>query len=305
MSSYISAVKRVERYVLKSTDVTIHTTTRTYNDATVIPLTTFVGVKPQILETLQGSFRMGGFEKEVLVLSADDPSVTYAYGTSTTSLTLYTPKGTYPNLASAQSALAGKEILYEVATPVFIPYEDFDQYGIECEGLLVSHDDYTSVNYTGDLVPNVELTYPRNIGACVDGLSQAMGNVFDMATGIYNTIEQDCQDWIPTLTWTGTPPLTPIVVAKYKQIGSTVNFNLSITSTDGNGSSQLTITLPIAPKVNSTTIPLNAQEKVNTTWTNPLAYILDSGSLIQFRSFSTATDNVALEVLVSGSYEVV
>lgn len=305
MNNYISAVKRVNPYTLVSGDISLTTALAGYDYISILAKAD--SNRPASSSILYNGFIVEKFNKyDTASNIVSNLSTTETVGMSSSGVIYITvPKGTYANLAAAQTALAGTKIIYQLATPVFIPYEDFDKYSIVCDGALASHSGYTNVSYEGDIVPDVSVTYAMDLGAGISSVKDSTATALSLATETYNIIDQDWQSWTPTLTWTGTPPLTPTTVAKYKQIGSTVHFNLSITSTDGNGATALTITLPIAPKVNSTTISLNAQEKVNTTWTNPLAYIVDSGSLIQFRSFSTATDNVALEVLVSGSYEVV
>lgn len=109
----------------------------------------------------------------------------------------------------------------------------------------------------------------------------------------------------PTLTFTGTPPASITTVARYTEIGSRVFFDISLSSADGNGATDLQISLPKTPKDNNGVISVSAQEKVDTTWSNPIAYIDDdSGNGIEFRNFSTATDTVAWEMIVSGNYEV-
>jgi hypothetical protein len=78
----------------------------------------------------------------------------------------------------------------------------------------------------------------------------------------------------------------------------------SYSATDGNSATALTITLPITPKNNSATIAVNTQQKQNTTWTDPLGYIADSGSIIAFRNLSTCTDTEAVEIIATFNYEV-
>lgn len=126
-------------------------------------------------------------------------------------------------------------------------------------------------------------------------------DIAEMAKDVINT----WLDYIPTLTFTGTPPGSIITVSRYRQIGNKVDFNISLSSADGNGATDLRVSLPVTPKDNNSVINVSSQEKVDTTWSNPLAYIDDDAGLgIQFRNFSTATDTVAWEMIITGSYEV-
>jgi hypothetical protein len=113
--------------------------------------------------------------------------------------------------------------------------------------------------------------------------------------------------YITTFTFGTATPITNIVT----------NFRYSVSeqgickgwayykADDGQNASSLTISLPVAPKNNgNTNMPCVSQEKVNATWTNPLAYIDDSGSIIEFRSFSTATTGQAFIISVFFEYEI-
>jgi len=112
-------------------------------------------------------------------------------------------------------------------------------------------------------------------------------------------------DYVPTLIFTGTPPASITTIARYRQIGNKIDFNISLSSADGNGAIDLRVSLPVVPKDNDSVISASSQEKVNTTWSNPIAYIDDDAGLgVQFRNFSTATDAVAWEMIITGSYEV-
>lgn len=110
--------------------------------------------------------------------------------------------------------------------------------------------------------------------------------------------------WVPSLTWTGTPPASLTTVARWMKINKTVFFNFYTTSADGNGATALTISLPVAPKANGFIIPVTALELQNTTHTDPKAYIDDSGSVIAFYGFTTATDSQAIKIKASGQYEI-
>ena len=126
-------------------------------------------------------------------------------------------------------------------------------------------------------------------------------SIAEISKNVVNTWD----DYTPTLTFTGTPPGSITTVARYNRIGHTVSVNISLSSADGNGATDLQISLPVTPRDNNSIIAVNSLEKVDTTWSNPLGYIDDDGGNgIEFKSFSTATDAVAWEMIVTGSYEV-
>jgi hypothetical protein len=81
------------------------------------------------------------------------------------------------------------------------------------------------------------------------------------------------------------------------------------TSADGNAASSLDISLPLAaPDVNSYTA-VSANQLVNTTWSDPGAYIdqLDNTAAnrtLKFRKWTTCTDGQACSIEVSGAYEI-
>jgi hypothetical protein len=114
--------------------------------------------------------------------------------------------------------------------------------------------------------------------------------------------------WIPTLVWTtGTPVTGLVTIARYKILGNICFISFNVVSTDSNACTALTITLPVAPKNNGLYYSLSAIERygaAGATYANPLAYITDSGTTIAFRAFATATDAQAIEVTVSGWYEI-
>lgn len=110
--------------------------------------------------------------------------------------------------------------------------------------------------------------------------------------------------WTPTLTWTTGAPASVTTVARYMKTNKTVFFNFRCASADGNGATALKFTLPVAPKDNNSFVAATALQKQNATWTNPEAYIDDGTSYVEFRGFATATDGEAVEVIVTGFYEI-
>jgi hypothetical protein len=122
----------------------------------------------------------------------------------------------------------------------------------------------------------------------------------------YVESDGEWNNYTPTLTWaTATPGGTVTAYFKYRKKGKTVYIQGNYIATDGNGATALTISLPFAAKSYSGNAPalVNAAEKVNAAWTNPMGYVDDANSLIKFRSLSTATDAVTVEIDFTAAYE--
>jgi hypothetical protein len=119
-----------------------------------------------------------------------------------------------------------------------------------------------------------------------------------------NTIEWTT--WTPTLVWTTATPINATVIAKYIQIGKVVYFSLFIQSSNGNGTTNLTIGLPINPLANSMYPSVNSFQIVSSTKTNPIAAIDDGGvnNRIYFYNFATATAGNSLSIVCTGFYPV-
>lgn len=81
-------------------------------------------------------------------------------------------------------------VIYQSAVTELIAFEDFSTYGIKVKGLLKCENDYTNFKYTADLIPEADLTYPRNLAACVNGLTQAMANAYNILTDNNQSIEE-------------------------------------------------------------------------------------------------------------------
>jgi hypothetical protein len=146
-------------------------------------------------------------------------------------------------------------------------------------------------------------SYKENYEAisCTTSEHANHANVADTAKSVKN----NWMSWTPTVTWTtGTPAGSVAQTARYTTIGNICYFNYSYTATDGNGATALTITLPVTAKDNNALFSLSSQQKQNATWSNPLAYIDDDSDGISFRSLSTCTDTQAVEIIVSGFYEI-
>lgn len=101
-----------------------------------------------------------------------------------------------------------------------------------------------------------------------------------------------------------TPEGSVAQTARYTTIGNICYFNYSYTATDGNDANSLTITLPVTPKDNDAIISITSQQKVDTTWSNPLCFIDDDSGGLAFRTLSVCTNAKAVEVIITGFYEV-
>jgi len=156
-----------------------------------------------------------------------------------------------------------------------------------------------------DSITNQKMSTDVKIGSLAALDTTIKTDVVSAINEVAGLVAGTWDDYVPTLTFTGTPPDGINTQARYNEIGNTVNFNIRLKSSDGNGATALSISLPKTPKDNNSVVILTAQEKVDTTWTNPFPFIDDdSGAGIQFRNFGTATDAVAWEINVTGSYEV-
>lgn len=181
MYGYMWTIKNNSKFTAISTDIDSLVTTGVSVDYVTIPvskLTGSVAFNPNVAE---GNSVVEGFMQRT-TLPIDDASKIGKHIIDGASVVMIVAKGTYANLAAAQTALAGTEIIYQLATPVFIPFEDFPIYGIEVDGMIACNDGYTNINYSANLVPNVNLEYPRNLGASVDGLTHSIANAYDIIT---------------------------------------------------------------------------------------------------------------------------
>jgi hypothetical protein len=118
--------------------------------------------------------------------------------------------------------------------------------------------------------------------------------------------------YVPTIVWDGdgTGPATPTIVARKAQIGPKLWwFRVSITAADGDGYTPVSISPPAAPNASiSMKAPINGRQLVDTTATDPSAYILHSATagnnLILFDNAVACTNNKAVELEVSGIFEI-
>jgi len=113
--------------------------------------------------------------------------------------------------------------------------------------------------------------------------------------------------WVPTITWVTATPSDVVTVARYKQIGKVVFFNVLITATNGNGvTTGSEISLPILPKTNNVSPVCYGYQKVAGAISSRNSFIRDDGvnNEIYLASWTTATAGSSLEIGVSGTYEI-
>lgn len=137
--------------------------------------------------------------------------------------------------------------------------------------------------------------------ATVNGAAVSFSNAVISPFGYVNT---DWKAWTPVLTWGTADPADVATVARYNIIDKTVNFNVYISSADGNDASSLTVSLPVAPKDNNSFITPHALQLIDASWREAMAYIDDGASVIGFYNFGACTDAAACKFIISGQYEI-
>jgi hypothetical protein len=168
----------------------------------------------------------------------------------------------------------------------------------------------SSLSSTPSVISNVRVRNEANISAgdtvYITAINGNMNNTFLDFAKNYKAPATSWQDYVPVLTWTGTPPGSITTVARYTLLDTyTVLFNVYITSPDGNGATDLTISLPVTPKDNNSYMPVSAHQLVDTTWAKRIAYIEDdSGDDVKFRDFAACTNAKTCTILVQGLYEI-
>ncbi len=150
-------VKRVAEYVLQANDFT-SLDTSSILDRVFVPHAKLIGLKnPGILDT-------NGIKALTNITSPAKgyETIPWTHYFSEMVFVIYLPKGTYANLASAQTALAGTKIIYELAQPQILDTNTIP--------LVAEPNGHVFITPTASPQPSVELSYPINLGAVVDGL---------------------------------------------------------------------------------------------------------------------------------------
>lgn len=122
-----------------------------------------------------------------------------------------------------------------------------------------------------------------------------------------DAVGQAWADYTPTLVWTTATPASVSVVARWTQIGRVLYVFVYVNSTDSNGATNLTITLPKTvsdPGVGPAAYGYQIYGAAGSSYADPLPYIASSVSKIQFRNFQAGTDGQRIAVVVSAFCEV-
>jgi hypothetical protein len=167
--------------------------------------------------------------------------------------------------------------------------------------------------YTPDADQTASVDVMRVLGITdtpfLDMLSHRIAGIAAPTTAGDALIYQAWAAWTPTLVWSSTAPAGLLTVARWTQTGKIVSYVFSTKTTDSDGRSLTTVTLPVAPANIATNIPCASIETsgaAGVTYTNPLAYIQADGSnnKINFRASVVGTIGQFISYEISGSYEV-
>lgn len=112
------------------------------------------------------------------------------------------------------------------------------------------------------------------------------------------------QAWTPTLTWTTGTPTGIATIARYITIGKICFYYITITATNGQGATALTISIPAVPRNDSTYVIATSMEVVGGALSNPYASVNEVSQLVAFSLFATATAGQTLSIYISGQYEI-
>jgi len=109
--------------------------------------------------------------------------------------------------------------------------------------------------------------------------------------------------WTPTLTWTTATPTVSSTISRHVSIGKTCFFDIQISCSDGKGATNLTISLPVAPKNTGSTNMFIALIQINGVNSAPICAGDTSTDYVIFLPFPTLTNAQGAVIIVSGQYE--
>lgn len=177
VKGYVSAVKRV------SGELTLNGTENWQSDGVLGSYSRFYA--PVVNIKTWGIVASDRFPRITVNEYLNQPSEgIFIHGAGTLNVMILTSKLSTNDAAGFKAWLTqyNTNVNYQLAQSEFIPFEQFEDNGIKCEGLLISNKGCTNIKYTGDLVPNVNLEYSRDLASCVNGLSQTEGNIAKLVT---------------------------------------------------------------------------------------------------------------------------
>lgn len=123
---------------------------------------------------------------------------------------------------------------------------------------------------------------------------------------IWFEVDGSFSTYTPTVTETG-GPATPTAIGRFKIIENMVYGYVLFTDADGAGTTAITTSLPTNMQDWNAKIPVSSLELVDTTYSEPCAYIdavtnTVADRIIKNNAFSTWTDNVAIKYSVAFCY---
>jgi len=166
--------------------------------------------------------------------------------------------------------------------------------------------------YTPDAAQTTNVAVMRVLGVTdtpfLDMLSHRIAGIAAPTTAGDALIYQAWAAWTPTLTWTTGTPSSVVTTARWNQVGKIVFFTLFITSSDSNGCTNLTFTLPVTPANAGGYTLFTAFERYGAvaTYKTLTFYSTNNGSdtLARTTEFQAASDGYVVQVTVTGFYEV-
>lgn len=249
--------KNVAEYTLQASDIT--------NSNTIV----FTNIDLYLTSGTFGLFELSATNLNSIVEgykylagNADDSNSYYTWRTEGTSGILFrVPKGTYANLAAAQTALAGTKIHYQLATPQLI---NLSEQG-KVDGELSSFSNGTSYLDSDTFhVQSVQFSVPSNTGAQITALLESANAQAKQIEAKANKVQE------AFITPTMTGAWTPTDVGYYKDDFGEVHLKGYVTG--GSGSS-FTLATGYRPSV---TI---AFKQADTTTGNPKVTIGTDGTV--------------------------
>ena len=168
------AIKNVAEQTLVSGDITALVTTAVnfdYARVTRKADNAAYNLTSQLSNSMISSF---GVSKSWSTFDSID-NLNFIIGESGT-LDAYTfPKGTYADLTAVRTALVGTKVQYPLATPITIPEDAFDDYGITVEGSLSSNTDFTEFFVEDyDLFTPITVNYSTNLAKATENLKESV-----------------------------------------------------------------------------------------------------------------------------------
>ncbi len=155
-------IKRVGEKTLVASDITLYYTGLSNVDYILIekPID-YVYYNNQDNPAINGNMLMQGTNGDKVYADTTN-NIGFIATISWIQICYFVAKGAYANLAAAQAALAGTKIIYQLAQPQIL--------GTNATPLIAEPNGHVFITATASPQPSVELSYPINLGAVVEGL---------------------------------------------------------------------------------------------------------------------------------------